>query len=88
MYSDRPKLKIPFLAIDIVIELVSITLLILMWTHLIIEYNSLPETIASHFNAKGEPDDYSKKNVSLALTIISNNNVHRATNFKSLSAFT
>ena len=61
MKSDRPKLKVPFQTIDIVIELASIAVLVLMWIHLIMEYSSLPETIASHFNASGKPDDYSSK---------------------------
>lgn len=32
-----------------------------MWLLIIKEYSNLPETIASHFNAKGEPDGYSNK---------------------------
>ena len=61
MNNNKPKTKIPFQTIDFVIELVSITLLLLMWLHAIIEYNSLPDTIATHFNGSGKADDYGSK---------------------------
>ncbi|GGI57075.1 DUF1648 domain-containing protein [Winogradskyella haliclonae] len=61
MKNDRPKIKVPFETLDIVIELASIAILILMWCHVIIEYGNLPDSIPSHFNASGEPDGYSKK---------------------------
>lgn len=61
MKNERPRIQIPFKTLDIVIELASIAILILMWLHLIIEYPSLPETIASHFNGSGKADGYSNK---------------------------
>jgi len=61
MNSVRPKIKIPFQNIDLVIELASIAVLLLMWMHLIMNYSGLPETVASHFNGAGQPDDYSNK---------------------------
>lgn len=61
MRTERPKISVPFKTVDVVIELASIALLLLMWGHLIVEYFDLPDTIASHFNAKGEPDGYSNK---------------------------
>lgn len=57
----RPKLKIPFQPIDYAIELLSVSLLLLMWLYIITEYDSLPQTIASHFNAKGDADAYASK---------------------------
>ena len=70
MNNGRPKIKVPFEGIDIFLELVSITMLLLMWIYLIIEYPDLPETIASHFNAKGEADDFSSKSYLWFLPII------------------
>jgi uncharacterized membrane protein len=61
MNNGRPKIKVPFEGIDIILELTSITIIILMWLYLIIEYPGLPETIATHFNGKGEADGYSNK---------------------------
>jgi uncharacterized membrane protein len=61
MNTGRPKIIVPFEGIDIILELTSISIIILMWLYLIIEYPSLPETIATHFNGKGEADGYSNK---------------------------
>ncbi|WP_104734422.1 DUF1648 domain-containing protein [Hanstruepera ponticola] len=71
MSNDRPRIKVPLESFDVVLELISITLIILMWVYLIVEYQELPETIASHFNAKGEADGYSSKNYLWFLPIIS-----------------
>jgi uncharacterized membrane protein len=59
--SKRPKIKVPFESVDIIMECISVALLLLMWLYVLMEYPKLPETIASHFNANGEPDGYSKK---------------------------
>ena len=62
MSTNRPKIKIPFEPIDIAMEVISVTFLILTWIYIIINYSELPETVANHFNAKGEPDGYGSKN--------------------------
>ena len=59
--SKRPKIKVPYQSIDILLELLSITILLLMFGYTIFEYSSLPETIPTHFNAKGEADDFGDK---------------------------
>jgi len=61
MNNKRPRIKVPFETVDVIIEFVSITLLILMWCYCIINYIDLPDTIATHFNGAGEPDDYGSK---------------------------
>ncbi|MBO3116785.1 DUF1648 domain-containing protein [Winogradskyella sp. DF17] len=61
MPNERPRISIPLTPPDIVVELASVAILILMLIHTIIEYPNLPDTIASHFNAKGEADGYSDK---------------------------
>ena len=71
MNTKRPKLKVPFQNIDIVIELASITILLLMWMHLIMDYSNLPEIIPSHFNAKGQPDDFNNKTFLWFLPLLS-----------------
>ena len=67
---DRPKIKVPIDSIDILMEGISIVLIVLMWLYLYLEYPNLPETVASHFNSKGEPNDYSSKSVILLLPSI------------------
>jgi len=59
--TRRPKIEIPFDTIDIIIELLAVVALIFMWIYVSIEYAALPDTIASHFNAKGEADGYANK---------------------------
>lgn len=61
MNTKRPRIKVPYETIDIIIEFIAITLLILMWGHCLINYVELPDTIATHFNAAGEPDSYGSK---------------------------
>ena len=59
--SKRPRIKVPYQSIDIFFELVTITLLILIIGYTAYVYMSLPDTIPTHFNAKGEVDDYGQK---------------------------
>ncbi|MGF1556688.1 DUF1648 domain-containing protein [Paucihalobacter sp.] len=62
MYSDRPKIKVPFETVDYIAELASIAILIIMWCYVFMEYQSLPDIIPTHFNAAGIADDYGSKN--------------------------
>ncbi|MCB0462627.1 MAG: DUF1648 domain-containing protein [Flavobacteriaceae bacterium] len=70
MKNERPRIKVPFEAVDIIIEIASISLLILMWCYCIFNYTELPDTIATHFNAAGVPDDYGSKQTIWMIPII------------------
>ncbi len=61
MKTDRPKIKVPLEGLDIVLDILSATLLILLIAYAVISYSELPDVIPSHFNAKGEVDGYSEK---------------------------
>ncbi|MEZ4797452.1 MAG: DUF1648 domain-containing protein [Flavobacteriaceae bacterium] len=61
MKNERPRIKVPFETVDVIVEFTSITLLILMWSYCIFKFSELPDTIATHFNAAGTPDDYGSK---------------------------
>lgn len=61
MNNKRPRIKIPYESFDIIIECISITIILLMWIYIILEYSQLPDVIASHFNSKGIADDYNSK---------------------------
>jgi uncharacterized membrane protein len=61
MNSKRPRLNIPFEPIDIFIELISVSMLLIMWIYAIYNYAELPDTIPTHFDGKGEIDDYGSK---------------------------
>ncbi|MCO4823115.1 MAG: DUF1648 domain-containing protein, partial [Flavobacteriaceae bacterium] len=49
MSLSRPKINVPMESFDYVIELISITLLILTWCYCIYIYSDLPEQIPIHF---------------------------------------
>lgn len=61
MKTKRPKIEVPSEPLDIITDLISATLLILMVIYTIMVYSDLPETIPIHFNAKGEGDNYGNK---------------------------
>jgi uncharacterized membrane protein len=71
MKTGRPKIKVPLEGLDIVLDILAATLLILLIAYTIISYSELPDTIPSHFNAKGEIDGYSNKNTFWLLPVIS-----------------
>lgn len=70
MSTKRPRIKVPFETVDIIIEIISITLLILMWSYTIVNYFELPNTIATHFNEAGKPDDFGSKQTVWIIPII------------------
>ena len=61
MKIDRPKITVPYETIDTIVELINFTLLILIWIYPIMVYSDLPDTIPTHLNAQGEPDDFGSK---------------------------
>ena len=68
MKNERPKIKVPLETLDIIIELLNITLLLLLIGYTTMNYLELPETIATHFNAKGEADGFADKSTIWLLT--------------------
>ncbi|WP_323788129.1 DUF1648 domain-containing protein [Psychroserpens sp.] len=63
MKTGRPKINVPLEGLDIILDMLSATLLILLIAYTVISYSELPDTIPSHFNAKGEVDGYSGKSM-------------------------
>ncbi|WP_299339371.1 DUF1648 domain-containing protein [uncultured Psychroserpens sp.] len=61
MKTNRPRIAVPLEPMDIVVDLLSVTLLVLMIIYTLISYSELPEIIPSHFNGKGEVDGHSNK---------------------------
>jgi uncharacterized membrane protein len=68
---DRPVLKIKWMMLDYVLEIIATIILITTWYYAIDTYNSLPDMVAMHFNLNGEPDGYSHKSGIWALPIVS-----------------
>lgn len=61
MNNKRPKIEVPLEGMDIVVDILSATILILMIVYTIISYAQLPEIIPSHFDAQGNVDGHSDK---------------------------
>lgn len=53
--------NISFQAVDYIILGSAIAILLFSWIYSAMEYAELPDQIPSHFNSKGEADDYSGK---------------------------
>jgi uncharacterized membrane protein len=70
MDNKRSRIKVPFETVDVIIEFISITLLILMWVYCIVNYMELPDTIATHFNGAGEPNGYGSSQTVWIIPII------------------
>jgi uncharacterized membrane protein len=57
----RPKIKISRTATDWAIDFIAFAFLAALIAIPSMNYSSLPDTIPSHFNAAGQPDDYGGK---------------------------
>ena len=67
---SRPKISVPYEQIDIPVELLNISLLLLIWGYTLFNYFDLPETIPTHFKGRGEPDAYGSRSTIFILPII------------------
>lgn len=59
--EERPKWRPEWTRIDKTIEILSWLFLLLMWSMVIVNFFSLPDTIPTHFNAEGKVDGYGDK---------------------------
>jgi uncharacterized membrane protein len=59
--SDRPAIQPEMAPVDWLIEATALLALMSFLGYVIYQYPRLPETIASHFNGAGLPDEYSSK---------------------------
>ncbi len=71
MKNNRPVLKVPYETIDLILDVLCITLLVIMWGYVITTYGELPDEIPTHFNGKGEVDGHGKKTFIWSLPAIS-----------------
>ena len=59
--NHRPKLSVEFSPLHKKLFFASLGLVMFTWAYTLISILRLPDTIASHFNAHGIPDDFSSK---------------------------
>jgi hypothetical protein len=66
----QPKIPVRLTKLDRIIEWAGWVLVLTSWILTLKSYQHLPETIATHFDMNGQPDDYgSKKNLFILPTI-------------------
>jgi uncharacterized membrane protein len=70
MHTNRPRIKVPFEPIDIIVDGLSVILLIVFWSYVVRFYQELPERIPQHFNAQGIADGYGQKSMLIWLATI------------------
>ena len=56
MRIDRPKIKVPYEPLDLVIDIINVCLLLFLWLYPVMVYGQLNDTIPTHLNAQGEAD--------------------------------
>ncbi|MDG5493119.1 DUF1648 domain-containing protein [Psychroserpens sp. SPM9] len=61
MKSERPKIKVPWEPLDIITDLISISLIVAMIAYTLLYFGELSDTIPTHFNASGEADGFNDK---------------------------
>lgn len=71
MKTNRPIIDVPVKAIDLIIDLVSVTLLLIMLGYTLYIYPSMSDIIPTHFNGSGEVDGHGSKMTIWLLPFIS-----------------
>jgi uncharacterized membrane protein len=69
-YDNRPKIKVERKLFDVIVDRKNWALLIAFWIYILFSFNSLPESIPTHYNFKGEIDTYGSKKMLWMLPII------------------
>lgn len=59
--GKHPKIKVPAGRLETFFNVLSVLLIIIMVIYTFNVYSQLPDTIATHFNIKGEADDWGSK---------------------------
>lgn len=71
MNLTQPKIKVPATKWERLSNLLSVILIIVTCTYVFQKFDSLPETIPTHFNARGVPDGWGSKSTLFIVPIIS-----------------
>ena len=70
MKSERPKIKVPLEPIDVIVDMLSLALLVMLIIYTALQIQDMPETIPTHFNFKGEADGFGSKHTMWLLPAI------------------
>jgi len=69
--ASRPVIRIESGPADLILEILAIAALLGFLGYTLYSFSKLPETIPTHFNASGIPDNYGSKNTLWMLPVIS-----------------
>lgn len=69
--NTRPKVRLQKNKLDLSLEFIGFTGLFLFWIYVCFIFTELPDIIPTHFNFKGEADDFGSKNTIFLLPLIS-----------------
>jgi len=69
--EEKPKIKLKLGAADIFLEMLGSLAIVALWGLVISNYSSLPDSIPTHFNAAGSPDEFGGKATLFILPITS-----------------
>ncbi len=61
--ADRPRIRPEKEPVDFLLEITGMILVVAIVIITALKYHGLPEQIPTHFNASGQPDDYSNKSM-------------------------
>lgn len=68
--EERPKLKLELTKTDITVEIVGWVLIFAVWSLTVINYNSLPNIIPTHYNGAGVADRFGEKWMIFTLPLV------------------
>ena len=68
--SDKPKIQLQLTLFDKVLETLCLVFFVILWFITIWNYSSLPETIPTHFDFKGDADHCGGKGTIFGIPII------------------
>lgn len=68
--NNRPRIALEINTLDRFLILAGFGVIFLMWVYLIWSFGGLPETVAIHFNAEGEADNYGNKAIIIPFAIL------------------
>jgi len=70
MKNERPRIKVPLEPIDVIVDMLSLALLVMLIIYTALQIQDMPDTIPTHFNFEGEADGFGSKHTMWLLPAI------------------
>ncbi len=69
-HDDKPHIKVGRTMEGNIFELVTVTLIIVMWVIALVVWNRSPESVPTHFSIDGTPDAYGSRSALLIIPVV------------------